>query len=100
MRKRLCFTREEWPSSLVSLADVAERAGVTLNAVQKWQIRYEDGDKAPPGPVAYPAVGTIYWWPDWLEWLEKYRPAAHAYALAWMEAAANGETEDLERSEG
>ena len=68
----------------------------TLNAVQKWQMRYEESAKAPPGPVAYPAVGTLYWWPDWLEWLRQYRPANHAYALTWMEAAANQNAANLQ----
>jgi hypothetical protein len=56
------------PFELVATGDVAERAGVTRNAIAQWIRRYPT---EVPIPVAQTSAGPIYLWEDWEAWLRR-----------------------------
>jgi hypothetical protein len=53
-------------NDLVGIAEIAERAGVTKDAVQKWRQRYADF----PQPVAQLAATPVWAWQDVARWIE------------------------------
>ena len=54
------------PNDLVSVAEIAERAGVQPDTVHKWRERHADF----PAPFTHVAGGTPVWiWKDVAEWL-------------------------------
>ena len=72
---RLTFTRGQDPSPLVSVGDVTYRTGLARDRVNHWIIRLEGHPKrGTPLPVALVAAGAVFWWPDWQEWLQTWRP--------------------------
>ena len=72
--EKLCFIRGEDPSLVITIGDVSRRTGLALDTVKHWVYRYKEA----PRPVGKSAAGALYWWPDWLEWLEARRPAVYA----------------------
>ena len=52
-------------SELVSVAEVAARAGRSSNTIQSWRRRHPDF----PAPVAQLATGPVWTWPDVAEWI-------------------------------
>lgn len=52
---------------LVSLTEIAQRAGVQKPAVAMWRVRHETF----PEPVAEPRCGPIFWWPHVKAWLNE-----------------------------
>lgn len=53
-------------SELVSVAEVAARAGRSTNTVQSWRRRHRDF----PAPVATLAAGPVWTWPDIAQWID------------------------------
>lgn len=51
---------------LVSLTEIAQRAGVQKSAVSMWRTRHEDF----PDTVADLHCGPIFWWPSVEKWLK------------------------------
>lgn len=54
------------PLELVSVAEVADAAGVSRGLVSKWLHR----DERFPAPVAHLALGPVWLWPEVRGWLE------------------------------
>lgn len=54
---------------LLGVTEIAERAGVKLDTVQKWRQRHLDF----PKPVAELAMGPVWEWSDVELWLAKER---------------------------
>ena len=52
-------------SDLVGLAEIAQRAGVTKDAVHKWRARYQDF----PAPMAVLAATPVWDYGDVQRWL-------------------------------
>lgn len=54
------------PADLVSVREIAERAGVRPDTVHKWRARHTDF----PTPFSHVAGGVPVWvWPDVKEWI-------------------------------
>lgn len=53
------------PDQLVSVAEIADAAGVTRGLVSAWSVR----DLGFPPPVAHLALGPLWLWPDVAAWL-------------------------------
>lgn len=59
------------PSDLVSVQEIAERAGVKPDTVHKWRARHDDF----PVPFGEVAGSVPVWlWPDVKAWLDIPRP--------------------------
>jgi len=58
-------------SELVSVAEVAARAGRSTNTIQSWRRRHRDF----PAPVAQLATGPVWAWPPVADWIAA-RPRA------------------------
>lgn len=91
--RRITFIAGEDPSPLASIGDVVIATGVKRATAQQWVQR-----GVGPPPIAYTAGGAVYWWQDWVDWLKKAKP--DIYERMMSREQSNGETEDLERSEG
>lgn len=52
-------------TGLVSVAEIAERAGVKPNTVSKWLLRHDDF----PEPAAELAIGPVWIWDDIEPWV-------------------------------
>ncbi|HEU5205692.1 MAG TPA: PIN domain-containing protein [Candidatus Limnocylindrales bacterium] len=63
-------TADDQPSDLVSVAEIAFRAGRSVNTVQSWRRRRPDF----PAPVASLATGPVWTWPVVEHWISN-RPA-------------------------
>lgn len=61
-------------ADLVSVSEIAERAGRPINTVQSWRRRHRDF----PLPVARLAAGPIWDWPAVAHWIEATRRAQPA----------------------
>lgn len=63
--------RESIPAlDLVSIAEIAARAGVARNTVQSWRRRHTDF----PAPVVTLATGPVWRWSDVAAWVAVPRP--------------------------
>jgi uncharacterized protein len=58
-------------SALVSVAEIAARAGRPINTIQSWRRRHRDF----PPPVVSLAAGPIWVWPQVEHWIETRRRA-------------------------
>jgi predicted nucleic acid-binding protein len=61
----------EEAGELVSVTELAARAGRSINTVQSWRRRHRDF----PAPVAELAAGPIWRWPDVELWVRRRAPA-------------------------
>lgn len=52
---------------LVGAKEIAERAGVTISTVTKWQDRHDDF----PAPALELAMGKIWQWADVEPWVQR-----------------------------
>lgn len=52
-------------TDLVSVTEIAERAGTTPGTVHSWRRRHADF----PRPIAELAIGPVWSWPDVERWL-------------------------------
>lgn len=59
------------PADLVSVTELATRAGRSINTVQSWRRRRRDF----PKPVAELAAGPIWRWPEVAAWIHARQPA-------------------------
>jgi hypothetical protein len=55
---------------VVTVGDIARRAGVKQNTVTAWTLRLP----GTPTPIGHSVVGALYWWPDWEAWLHTRWP--------------------------
>ena len=62
--------RSEAPADLVSVKELATRAGRSINTVQSWRRRRRDF----PLPVAELAAGPIWRWPEVAAWIHTRQP--------------------------
>jgi len=66
---------EDWPDDLsgigdlVSVTEIAQRAGTTPGMVHSWRRRHPDF----PPPVAQLAIGPVWDWPPVAAWLARPR---------------------------
>ena len=59
------------PADLVSVTELAARAGRSINTIQSWRRRRRDF----PTPVAELAAGPIWRWRDVDQWIHAHQPA-------------------------
>lgn len=59
------------PVGLVSIAEIAQRAGTTVNTVHSWRRRHPDTF---PPTLAQLAAGPVWQWASIAEWLARPRP--------------------------
>jgi predicted nucleic acid-binding protein len=59
------YGTEAGPAQLVSVTEIAQRAGRSINTVQSWRRRHRDF----PPPVARLAAGPIWDWPSIAGWI-------------------------------
>ena len=57
---------------LVSVTEIADRAGTTPGTVHQWRRRHRDTF---PAPVVTLAVGPVWEWQAVADWLARPRPA-------------------------
>jgi uncharacterized protein len=62
------------PSDLVSVAEIATRAGRPVNTIQSWRRRHRDF----PEPVASLATGPVWTWPVVKRWIDARRSPRRA----------------------
>jgi hypothetical protein len=58
-------------TDLVSVTEIAQRAGTTAGTVHSWRRRHLDF----PAPVASLAIGPVWQWPHVAAWLAQPRPS-------------------------
>jgi uncharacterized protein len=91
--RRVSETRQSYTtgspgeSDLVSVAEVAARAGRTTNTIQSWRRRHADF----PAPVARLASGPVWTWPSVRQWIAA-RPRSRRSILALAGIAGQSST--------